>query len=457
MDGSNFLTRPHPLTVRQLADQITELTGHLNAATYTWLMLVAEFDRRKGWNDGGTQTCAHWLNWQCGINIGAAREKVRVAHALAKVPKIAAAMERGQLSYSKVRALTRIATAENEDFLLMLALHGTANHVENVVRYYRRCKEAEELSREARQHANRSVSLMWDPEDGSLLVKARLPAETGRLFMNALERVVDAMPESRIPANVSAETLANRTPITMRRADALAVVAESFLKHGPEDMTGGQKNEIVVHVEVGTLRDSTHGRCELENGPSLAAETARRLACDASTYTVYEDGKGEPLNIGRKSRTIPAAIRRALNARDRGCRFPGCPNKRFVDGHHIKHWINGGETSLKNLVTLCRFHHRQVHEGLVFVQRLEDGTFRFLKPNGQLFGAPSQFHADAAGVEHVIAQHEKERVNIDEHTACTHWRGEVIDYSTSVAALFGMDQRSRVSANGMVRPASQLG
>jgi hypothetical protein len=287
---------------------------------------------------------------------------------------------------------------------------------------------------------------MWDPEDGSLLVKARLPAETGRLFMNALERVVDAMPESRIPASVSAETLANITPITMRRADALAVVAESFLKHGSHDMTGGERNEIVVHVEVGTLRDRTHGRCELEHGPSLAAETARRLACDASTYTVYENGKGEPLSIGRKSRTIPPAIRRALNARDRGCRFPGCPNKRFVDGHHIRHWTNGGETSLRNLVTLCRFHHRQVHEGLVSVQRLEDGTFRFLRPNGQRFAAAAPFKAERAGVEQVIAQHEEEGVDIDEGTACTHWRGEVIDYSDSVAALFSMDKRSRVSA-----------
>jgi hypothetical protein len=135
-------------TQRSLAElqaQITELAGHLNAASYRWLVLIAEFDRREGWADGSTTSCAHWLGWKCGIDRGAAREKVRVARALEALPLISAAMARGALSYSKVRALTRMATAETEDMLLMIALHGTAHHVETLVRLYRRAHEACEL------------------------------------------------------------------------------------------------------------------------------------------------------------------------------------------------------------------------------------------------------------------------------------------------------------------------
>src|SRR5580692_12307793 len=146
------------LKVKELAAQITELTGHLNAANGRWLSLIAEFDRLEGWSDGSTSSCAHWLNWQCGIDLGAAREKVRVAHALEKLPRIAAAMARGELSYSKARALTRVACENTEEYFLSIALHGTASHVEKLVRHYRRAQEAEELSREARQQANRRVT-----------------------------------------------------------------------------------------------------------------------------------------------------------------------------------------------------------------------------------------------------------------------------------------------------------
>ena len=143
------------LSIDELANEIFTLSGHINAANHRWLMLIAEFDRRNGWNDGATQTCAHWLNWKCGLAIGAAREKVRVAHALEKLPKISAAMERGNLSYSKVREITRVAEGANEDYFLQIAEHGTAQHVEKLVRAYRRCQEAEELSREARQQEER--------------------------------------------------------------------------------------------------------------------------------------------------------------------------------------------------------------------------------------------------------------------------------------------------------------
>ena len=148
------------------------------------------------------------------------------------------------------------------------------------------------------------------------------------------------------------------------------------------EMNGGDRNQIVVHVAAETLRDRKAGCCEIEHGPSIAAETARRMSCDASLIAMIENDDGEPLNVGRKTRAISPALWRVLKARDKGCRFPGCANSRYMDGHHIIHWANGGETKPDNLVCLCRFHHRAVHEGGIRIERLDDGALRFVKANG---------------------------------------------------------------------------
>ena len=431
------------LKVKELAAQITELTGHLNAANGRWLALIAEFDRLQGWSDGSTASCAHWLNWQCGIDLGAAREKVRVAHALEKLPRIAAAMACGQLSYSKARALTRVACENTEEYFLSIAFHGTAAHVEKLVRCYRRAKESEELSREAQQQASRLLSHCYD-EDGSLILKARLPAEIGALVLKALEAALkDVSSETSAP-----ESSKERLSWGVRRADALGRIAESFLSHGAEALSGGDRHQIVVHVDAETLKEGCAGRCELEDGPSMAMETVRRLACDASLVTVLEDDEGNPLNVGRKTRSIPPALRRALNARDRGCRFPGCSNTHYVDAHHIHHWANGGETKLSNLALLCRFHHRQVHEGRVVVQILDDGALRFCKPNGESFDSVAPDHTrPLSDWRQLMEDHTQQDIRIDEKTAATGWRGEQMDYDLGIAVLVQQSHRpSRVSA-----------
>ena len=181
------------LSIRELEAQITELAGHLNAANHRWLVLIAEFDRRQGWSDGFTQSCAHWLSWKCGLDLGAAREKVRVARALETLPQISVAMGRGELSYSKVRAVTRVATPATEDVLLNVALHGTTHHVEMLVRQFRRVQEVEEVSREARQYTQRRLTYFHD-EDGSLVVKLQLPAESGALLLKALDAALLDVP-----------------------------------------------------------------------------------------------------------------------------------------------------------------------------------------------------------------------------------------------------------------------
>ena len=198
-------------SIDELASEICTLSGHINAANHRWLLLVAEYDRRNGWSDGATQSCAHWLNWRCGIAMGAAREKVRVARALETLPKISAAMASGSLSYSKVREITRIATAETEDYLLMIAEHGTAAHVEKMVRAFRRCQEAEELSREARQQQSRRVNYRYD-DDGSLILDCRLPAEAGAKIVKALEMALEQLPQDP-PPDVPAGTLPARSSL----------------------------------------------------------------------------------------------------------------------------------------------------------------------------------------------------------------------------------------------------
>lgn len=364
----------------ELAREICTLAGHINAANHRFLTLIAEFDRRKGWSDSGTQSCAHWLNWKCGMALGAARERVRVAHALEGLPKISAAMASGRLSYSKAREITRVGNAANEDYLLTIADHGTASHVERLVRAYRRCEEAEELSRDQIQQQNRRVTFRYD-DDGSLILTCHLPAETGALVMKALDIAVEGLP---VYADVPAGTSKEVVPFSARRADALGRIAESFLAHDVIESPGSDRQQIVVHVAEETLRTRKAGCCEIEHGPSVAAETARRFACDASVVTLVEDADGEPLNVGRKTRTISAPLRRLLTARDKGCRFPGCSNARYIDMHHIKHWVNGGETRPSNLVSLCRFHHRAVHEGGFDVKVLDDGAIRFVDAKGQM-------------------------------------------------------------------------
>jgi hypothetical protein len=375
---------------------------------------------------------------------------------LESLPKISAAMSRGELSYSKVRALTRVATPPFEDVLLNVALNGTTHHVETLVRQFRRVQEVEELSREARQYAQRRLTYFHD-DDGSLVVKLQLPAEAGALLLKALEAALPDVPLPRDdelaahckdPLHVSAETPSagdSKPPpnftgpaagAAARRADALVVLAESFLPHGVAAMKGGDRHQIVVHVDECTLRKRESGRCELDDGPAMPIETARRLACDASVVEIIEDDQGEPLDVGRKTRSIPPSLRRALASRDKGCIFPGCNHKRYVDGHHIRHWAEGGETKLSNLVTLCRFHHRAVHEGGLVIARCDDGAWRFTNRHGQsVFGVAPGATSPMADWTDLVATHVQSGVEIDADTAATGWRGERMDYGIAIDSL----------------------
>jgi len=408
----------------QLGAEITELCSYIYAAESRLLTLIREFDEKEYWAQQGLCSCAHWLNFKCGIGMNAAREKVRVAHALAKLPKISKSFAEGALSYSKVRAITRIADESNEDYLLMLARHGTAHHVEKSVSKYRVAKRLQDAEFANEQYSNREVTHYYD-HDGCLVIKARLPAEQGALVVKALEMAMDA--DFAEHSSDNDEPL----PIAARRADALANIAETYMNNNESSGSTADRYQVVVHVEGES--------CSLEDGPHVSAVTSRRIACDSSIVAISEDENGEPLSIGRRSRSIPPPMRRALRVRDKGCRFPGCTNTRFVDGHHIEHWADGGETSLDNLVLLCRHHHHLVHEGGFVCEKSADGKIRFRDQRDELL-APSAMMPGVAANDDVQQWMDREffEANIDSETCTAKWyAGERMDWDMAVGSLFG--------------------
>ena len=457
-----------------LAAAVSTLAAHIHAATYRLLTLIAELDRREVWAAQGALSCAHWLSWACGIDTHTAREKVRVARALIELPLLSEALAKGELGYSKARALTRIATSENEVDLLNIGLHGTAQHVEKFVRLYRRAKRAEETERADTQHENRGLTF-WHEDDGTVVLHGRFPPEMGARILSALDAAMQAhateqpasgwdtegsAPED-VPAGTSRQypsradaatdagareraaahrredaqvfltdvprgTFIRGPSRTVRRADALAWMAERLFEPGDAPALAPDRHEIVVHVEAEVLANGGAGRCEIEHRTAIAAETARRLCCDAGIVPVVDGANGEPLSVGRRTRSIPPAVRRALASRDRGCRFPGCSATHRLHGHHVKHWANGGETSLDNLILLCPTHHRLVHEGGFDVQRLDDGAFRFINPYGLSIRPPRR--GEPSSPETVIRQNDALGIAVDCETATAHWHGERIDY-----------------------------
>ena len=509
--------------IERLGDRIAELSARIQAATYELLVLIRQFDEANGWST--CVSCAHWLSWRTGLAPGAAREHVRVARALGKLPKLSDAMRRGVVSYSKVRAVTRVATPETEQALLDVALCGTAAHVEQVVRGWRRVDRAAEQAEDRQRHAARSLST-WVDDDGMVVVRGRLTPEVGAVLRRALEAACDQAQQadaSRGAAReVATDTAAADTVVAameqvseglkptfaQRQADAIGMLAECALAGGLDRGTAGDRYQVVVHVDAGALaeasdvpagtpaaqaaparpggapaartRPGSAGRAargrpmrrslhpcpgpdpapptpaqHLEAAPPAAApaagsqtvldeaggihvsqETARRLACDAATVKMQHGAGGEILDVGRRTRTISPALRRALVARDRQCQFPGCHNRR-CDAHHLRHWADGGATALDNLVLLCRRHHRAVHEEGFGVTLAAKGGVRFVRPDGRpLPEAPPAPVWSGEPLAPVAARLDREGVAIDPHTATPAWRGERLDVGWAVGLLW---------------------
>jgi len=366
-ESRKFLSRR--LEVDRLEDSIVRHCHRINTATYDLLVDLREFDQRAGFLRSGFDNCASWLHWRCDISLNAAREKVRVAHALLELPAISRSFRGGQLAYSKARALTRVANRDNEQELLDFALGHTATQVEQRCRELR-CGTPASMKQIQRAWSGRSLSMFRNSDKGTITYTLEVPIEQGALVDKALDKAGAASDSDR--AEFADDSW------SARRADAFLEITNTYLSgnHRSDTAVSDSDNYVVtVHVDHVALTEGK-GRS------GLPIDSVKRLCCDGNTITIVEDTNGEPLNIGRRSRTVPTGIKRALHARDEHCRSPGCRNSRFVDAHHIHHWSAGGETSLQNLMLLCGKHHRLVHEGGFHIVRDYQDQWVFTRPNG---------------------------------------------------------------------------
>jgi hypothetical protein len=374
--AADFYTSTDDRSVDELDEAIGRLVRQMNADSYRMLVLVRKFDDRFGWKKWSFKSCAEWLAWRSGISLSTAREKVRAAHALRALPAIAAAFQAGRLSYSKVKALTRVAHLHDEELLLKHALDATVPQVEERCRQIRNA--APESAHYARRAWERRELTVWrDEARGTLRLTVEVPIEDGELIVRALDCAVAG---GEVSTDVDPDTVAESkgTAWCAQQADALVAVAKSYLDggHGGEGGSTADHYQVVVHTDAESLTGRA-GRVD------LPIDTVKRLLCDCSLVTVVEDESGSPLDVGRKTRTVSTPLKRALYARDRSCTFPGCHRKRYLDGHHLKHWINGGETNPDNMTLLCTHHHRLLHESAFSIVKEVDDTLRFVTDDGR--------------------------------------------------------------------------
>ena len=467
-----------PVPLERLEAQICELAGHVAAATCRFLVLLADFDARRGWASWEMTSCAAWLSWKCQMTAGTAREHVRVARALRDLPVIRADFAAGRLSYAKVRALTRIATPDNEQGLAEIAGPMTGNQLERFARAHRQVSHADDDQARVRRR------LTWRLEDdGSLAGTFRLPPLAGAVLLQAL-RAATADPDhprdgqdASVPAETApaaqapaaeAPAAATPAPLTVTSchlADGLLVIAETFLAAQVADADNPDVYQVIVHVGAGALapadpagtdeagpdgrqHDTAAGgaeapppgrtpghpadpaRCHVEDGPAISVSTAQMITCTAALSWLLHDRDGSVLDAGRRRRRPGAALRRAARDRDHcRCRFPGCESRR-VDLHHIQHWINGGRTSLKNLISLCPYHHMLIHQRGYLIASGPADAFTFHRPDG----TPLPASPAPPGLNGTI--NDCHDAGITPATIIPAWYGERLDLDYAIHACF---------------------
>ena len=411
--------------LEELGERIAEQAAHVDAALHRLLTDVREFDARGGWFEAGAQSCAHWLSWRVGWDLGTGREHVRVAKRLGELPLVDDALRRGALSYSKVRAISRVATPAIEQTLVEWAALTTAAQLERICRKFRmvqRLGEGTETEPPRRYVARREL------EDGMVRIEVVVRPDEAAMVWSAIEAA---------GKDVSAEA----HTAGFDRVEGLLALAQARLRGNRPDRT---PVEVVVTVERAALEQphSAHAAGVFADGTCVSAETARRLACDAAIVEITEH-EGIPIDVGRKTRTISTALYRALVRRDVTCRFPGCSNRGYVEGHHIVHWANGGETDLANLLSLCSHHHAFLHEHDFRVEMGVGQVPRFFDPRGRpvLEAQPGRIDtgwgaATLAAANAMASAAANANVEITADTNRCRWDGQPIDYGLCVNALW---------------------
>jgi hypothetical protein len=352
-----------------LIRDIDSVHARVSAAQRQLLELVAEGDRAEVWRDSGARDLPAWLAIRYGVSVWKARRWIAAAHALEALPLLSAALRSGDLDIDKVVELARFATPDSERRLIRWAAGVSCGAVRR--RGDRELSHPIEDVREAERY--RSVTWWFTSEGTRFGLLADLPACDGAVIAKALERTADTLPV--MPAEDGAHG------VDARRADALVALASTRVAADADP----DRATVVVHASLDALVTGTGG-CEIENGPVIHSQAARRLLCNGRVQTVIEDAAGRPVGVGRLSREPPAWMMRQLRHRDGGCRFPGCGARRFAQAHHIDWWEHGGVTDLDNLLLVCSFHHKLVHEhGWSIRGRATEEAW--LRPDGSAFVA----------------------------------------------------------------------
>jgi len=334
------------------------------------LSLIVEVDRHDGWRDAGARDMAHWLSMRYGISCWKARRWIAAGHALESLPRLSEALAQGELGLDKVVELARFASHGNEADLIAWAKRVSCAAVRHRGDVWVRSEREEVVEAERA----RFLSWWWSDEGRRFGMEAELPASQGAIVARAIERLaerVPSMPDEQQECFVDA-----------RRADALVALcsAPAAEDRHPDRAT------VVVHAQLDGLVDDSGG-CEIEGGPALDPSAARRLLCNARVQHLVEDRAGQVVRLGRMSREPSAWMIRQIRHRDRECRFPGCGSRRFTEAHHVVWWRHGGRTDLDNLVLICSFHHRLVHEYGWSLTRDRDGAVRWFDHEGARYRA----------------------------------------------------------------------
>ena len=319
-----------------IMDLAAETCRHMASLAGHILLLTGELDRRDGWRDEGATSVEAWLVERCGVSVATARAWAHVAQRLFDLPRLAAALCEGEISFDKVRAVVDAATPETDPDLCEQA---RASSVRELAQFDR--------SRSCGTHdARKTRSLRFN--DDSHTLTAQLPAESFAEVRAHLESRA-----KKIPSDGS-------TPWDERLCDAFVSLVQSQARDGATSPFF-----VVAHAPLDALLDEdadpTELAAELERGGRISLETLRRVACDATIAIAVDDDVGHTMYEGRATRDPTDAQRRELRRRDRDCRFPGCTNATFTNPHHIKPWKPDGPTDLDNLCLLCEYHHHLVH------------------------------------------------------------------------------------------------
>jgi hypothetical protein len=452
---------------------VCDLAGQLAALTCRWLTWVAELVVRDIWSAQGAATPAAWLSWKVGLAPSTAREQVRVALRLRELPAIRDAFASGRLSYSKVRALTRVAVPALEPLLLRWADAATASELERIASAFRSTRRAADaLDEDDRRYRWRERHL----DEELTEITLRLPTEEALELRQRLERRVAVAATvasgggSRLeaPASTSPDAEASGGPDgappaasgsdgdggthgedeVVHLASAAELVGElvsvvlSTDPHTVADTSGLDRHTLVLQVsadDLAAVAPDTPADEPVAVGDgrgrvrTMGRSTLRRLACEAGVVLVGTGRDGTPMDVGRRQRRLTAALRRALRLRDRGrCTFPGCDATRHLHAHHVEHWADGGSTDLANLVLLCSRHHRHVHAGTWRIEVDPRGRHRFTAPAGHAaLPHAGRFRGSIAGLDHVPAgPHPPDRL------LPSHWAGpRTMDLDLAVAVL----------------------